>query len=125
MSPFVAVAVTLSLLVICIVPARATDDDPEIAFNNHCRECHTIKVGDNRLGPSLHGIVGAEAGKVEGFKNYSGGLQGFKWDEGMLDKFIANPASVASNTNMQYPGVADAAERKKIIEFLKKNSGPQ
>lgn len=24
------------------------------AFNTHCRTCHSLKEGDNRLGPSLH-----------------------------------------------------------------------
>lgn len=106
------------------VAAQQADDDGAIAFNNHCRECHSIKKGDNRLGPSLHGIFGAAAQKVEGYRNYSGGLQGITWDEAMLDKFISDPASVASSTNMQFPGVANAAERKKIIEYLKANSTP-
>src|SRR5258708_5567543 len=28
------------------------------AFNNACRTCHTIKDGDNRLGPNLYKIIG-------------------------------------------------------------------
>ena len=104
--------------------AGAAEVDGEVAYNNHCRKCHSLKRGDNRLGPSLFGIVGAKAGQVEGFSNYSGGLTGITWDEAILDKFIADPASVASSTNMIYPPVADPAERKAIIEHLKKHSAP-
>jgi cytochrome c len=48
----------------------------EAAFNNNCRTCHSAKEGDNRLGPSLHGIVGAKAGSKSGYPNYSGALKG-------------------------------------------------
>lgn len=93
----------------------------QIEFNNHCRTCHTVKEGDNRLGPSLYNIFGAPAGQVEGFDNYSGGLSSnITWDEATLDKFIANPQSIASNTTMTpFAGVEDAETRKEIIQYLK------
>jgi cytochrome c len=105
--------------------AVAADDEGKSAFNTHCRNCHSFRKGDNRLGPSLYGIVGAKAGQVKGYNAYSGNLTGFIWDEARLDKFIANPASVSLNTNMNFPPVADTAQRKKIIEFLKSTSAPQ
>lgn len=67
----------------------------------------------------MYGIFGAEAGQVEGYGGYSGGLKGLVWDQVTLDRFIADPQSVSPNTNMIYPPVRDAEERKKIIEFLK------
>jgi cytochrome c2 len=27
-------------------------DDGQLAFNNACRTCHTLREGDNRLGPN-------------------------------------------------------------------------
>ena len=106
--------------------AQEPNDAGQIAFNTHCRQCHSMREGDNRLGPSMYGIFDAKAGQVEGFANYSGSLQeNITWDEATLDKFIADPASVAPNTNMIYPGVADAAERKRIIDFLRVKSKPQ
>lgn len=101
------------------IGALADDADGKIAFNNHCRTCHSPRPGDNRLGPSMYDIFGAEAGKVPGFRGYSGGLSGFNWDEAMLDKFIANRTSVSTSTNMIFPPVADPAERRKIIAYLK------
>jgi cytochrome c len=99
--------------------AASANEENKLAFNTHCRNCHSIKKGDNRLGPSLHGIVGAPAGQVEGFGAYSGSLKGFTWDEATLDQFIANPTSVAPNTSMRYPPVGEADVRKKIIEYMK------
>lgn len=103
--------------------AGTQGDEGTIAFNKHCRNCHSFKQGDNRIGPSLYGIVGKPAGQVQGYGKYSGAFSGITWDEATLDKFITDPQSVAPGTNMSYPPVHDPAERKKIIEFLKSNGG--
>lgn len=105
-------------------PAAAADDDLVTTYNSHCRTCHSMRPGDQRLGPSLSGIFGARAGEVPGYRGYSGALNGLVWDEATLDRFIADPASVATSTNMIYPPVSDATQRKKIIEFLKTISAP-
>ena len=35
--------------------SSTTQETPrELVFSNACRTCHTIKEGDNRLGPSLY-----------------------------------------------------------------------
>lgn len=93
----------------------------EAAFNNNCRTCHSAKPGDNRLGPSLHGIVGAKAGSQSGYPSYSGALKGsgITWDAATLDRFIANPEEVVPNNNMKpFKGVPDAAVRKRIVDYL-------
>jgi cytochrome c len=97
------------------------DDAGQVAFNTHCRTCHSVKPDDNRLGPTLHGIYGAKAGQVKGFGNYSGQLtEQITWDDATLDKFLANPASIASNTTMKpFGGIPEADQRKVIIEYLK------
>ena len=61
-------------------------------FNNACRTCHTIKEGDNRLGPNLYKIIGRKAGSLPDY-NYSSAMKGagFVWDEEKLEHFIANP----------------------------------
>lgn len=95
--------------------------DGETTYNNACRTCHSVKDGDNRLGPHLHGIIGREAASVQGFA-FSAALKGSKttWDEATLDKFIANPEAVVPGNNMKpYTGITDKAQRDAIIEFLK------
>lgn len=99
--------------------AKADADEQKVAFNTHCRNCHSFKQGDNRLGPSMYGIIGAKAGENAGFRGYSGALTGLTWDEPTLDRFIADPRSVSPGTTMIYPPVADGTIRKKIIAFLK------
>lgn len=114
---------TLSLLA-TFAPAAAEQeagDAGQVSFNNACRTCHSFKPDDNRLGPTLHGIVGRKAGSIEGFAfSPSMKASGITWDEGTLDKFIANPNQVVSGNKMQpFGGIADASEREKIVNYLK------
>jgi cytochrome c len=100
-------------------------EDAQVAFNTHCRTCHSTKEGDNRLGPSLHNIYGSKAGASAGYSNYSQGLasSGITWDEANLNRFIENPDQVVASNNMKpYKGIGDEAVRKQIIEFLKSES---
>jgi cytochrome c len=118
----IAAALVLST-VFTEVAVAAEGTGGEQLFNNSCRTCHSWKEGDNRLGPNLHGIVGRKAGAASGF-SYSPSMKSanITWDEGTLDKFIANPDSVIPGNNMKpFTGIADAGTRQKIIEFLKSN----
>ena len=102
-----------------------SNDDLELAFNGHCRECHSFEKNDNRLGPNLYGVVGRKAGTVPDFA-YSNSVKGsgITWDEPTLDKWITNPNALIPGNNMGaiFGGVADPAERKKIISFLKQDT---
>ena len=98
----------------------AAADDGQLAFNNACRTCHTLREGDNRLGPNLHGIVGRKAGSLPNFA-YSSAMKdaGLVWDKATLDRFIANPEQVVSGHKMKpYGGIASADDRAKIVAFL-------
>jgi cytochrome c len=126
--PLCAVAACVVLL----APAALADEDLEITFNDHCRECHSFLKDDNRLGPSLYGVVGRKAGAEPGYV-YTQSLKdsGVTWDEPTLDKWIANPGAVIPDNGMSppYGGVADPAIRQRIIAFLKTlapkaNGGP-
>jgi len=115
--------VAAAILLASMAVATAADgaNAGEAAFNNNCRTCHSAKQGDNRLGPSLHGIVGAKAGSQSGYPSYSGALKGsgITWDAATLDRFIANPDDVVPNNNMKpFKGVPDAAIRKRIVDYL-------
>ena len=106
------------------MPVVAAENAP-MAFNNHCRTCHSVKQGDNRLGPSLHNVYGAKAGSSPDYANYSQGLKGsgLTWDDATLDKFIENPDQVIPNNNMKpYKGIEDQALRKQIVDYLKSQS---
>jgi cytochrome c len=85
-----------------------------------CAACHTVKPGQNRLGPTLHRIVGAKKAAVPNF-NYSPALKAQKgvWSEAELDAYIANPRAKVPGTRMVYVGMPDKAKRAKLIAWLK------
>jgi len=128
---FIRIATVAAALMAATLPSlshAAADDSPMITFNDHCRQCHSYAKDDNRLGPSLYGVVGRAAGSVKGF-SYSEPLQNSKitWTPDMLDKWITNPNAVVPGNNMGaiFAGLSDAAARKKIIEFLQSDTaGP-
>jgi cytochrome c len=96
-------------------------------FNNACRTCHTVKDGDNRQGPNLHGIIGRKTGSLPGY-GYSSAMKeaGFAWDADKLDRFMANPDAVVSGNSMKpFGGLASADDRAKIIAFLQSGTAGQ
>jgi cytochrome c len=98
----------------------ADRESGQLTFNNACRTCHTIKEGDNRLGPNLHNIIGRKAGSLPNY-GYSSAMKGadFVWDTEKLDQFIAKPDEVVPGNNMKpYGGLTSAEDRAKIIVFL-------
>ena len=122
-------------LVVLLAPAGAMAEDNgdlEISFNDHCRECHSFIKNDNRLGPTLYGVVGRKAGAEPGYA-YTQSLKdsGVTWDGATLDKWIANPGAVIPGNGMSppYSGLDDPAIRQRIIAYLKTlsaktNGGP-
>jgi cytochrome c len=85
-----------------------------------CKTCHVVDMGVNRIGPSLHAIVGRTAGSVEGFK-YSAANKGsgIVWSEAKLFQYLENPQRVVPGTIMTYQGVKDAQKRADLIAYLK------
>lgn len=84
-----------------------------------CAMCHATTRGANGIGPSLVGIVGAKSATRPGFA-YSTALRkaNVVWTRAALDRFLANPASVAPGTTMPNPGVTRPADRAAIIAYL-------
>ena len=120
-----ALACSFSICAFAALAMADTAADPQVAFNNSCRTCHSAKEGDNRLGPSLHGVVGRKAGTAAGYK-FSASMQGSNivWDEKTLDAFITNPDQVVNGSAMKpFGGIADADQRGQIIAYLKSISG--
>ncbi len=89
-----------------------------------CKACHQIGEGaKNRSGPILTGIVGNNAGAVEGFK-YSRALKqaaegGLVWSETELAAFLAKPKSYMKGTKMSFAGLKKETDQAAVIEYLK------
>jgi cytochrome c len=88
-------------------------------FKAQCGICHAVAAGENRIGPTLFGVVGRPAGTVPGF-NYTADHKklGIAWDAATLDKYLTNPRAMVPDTSMVYAGLKDDAERADLVAYL-------
>jgi cytochrome c len=88
-----------------------------------CRTCHVTEPGVNRIGPSLHDIVGREAGRVPGF-DYSpaNANSGITWTPEKLFQYLENPRRVVPGTKMVFGGIPDGQRRADLIAWLQTQS---
>jgi len=96
-----------------------TDPVKGKAVYARCAGCHSLKAGENRIGPSLNQVFGREAGSLSGFA-YSAALKKSRivWDVKALDHFLASPAKAVPGTKMMM-GVPNAQDRADLIMYLK------
>ena len=84
-----------------------------------CQTCHAIEPGANRLGPTLHGVVGRHSGSISGF-NYSQANRsaGITWTPEKLFQYLENPRRVVPGTSMAFAGIGDPQRRADLIAYL-------
>jgi cytochrome c len=89
-------------------------------FNSECSECHTMKEGKNKKGPSIYGVLGRKAATISDY-DYSNAIRASNifWTEDKLDEYVANPAKVVPGGKMKYEGLRDASKREDLIKYLK------
>lgn len=91
---------------------------------NKCKACHTIKAGKNKIGPSLHSVVGRKAGTAKGYKKYKG-MKGadWTWDEATLMTFLENPRKFVKSKGRKKTAMSlklkKKADRENVIAYLK------
>jgi cytochrome c len=113
----IAIAAVLTLGPI----AAQADGDPvagKTAFNK-CMVCHSPKEGENKIGPSLFGIVGRHSHSIPGFV-YSDPMKGYDvtWDPATLDNYLVDPRKTVPGTKMIFVGIKNETERKNLIAYL-------
>jgi cytochrome c len=91
----------------------------EKIFKTQCGICHAVAAGENRIGPTLFGVVGRRAGSVPGF-NYTADHKklDITWEAANLDKYLTNPRAMVPDTSMIYAGLKNDAERADLIAYL-------
>jgi cytochrome c len=89
-------------------------------FKTQCAECHSIKEGKNKKGPSLFGIVGRAAATLPDVK-YSDAMKrsGWTWNEEQLRAYLSKPVSQSNpGGKMKYDGLRDANALDDLIAYL-------
>lgn len=86
---------------------------------NQCKACHSLKAGENRVGPSLAGVIGRQAGMVEGYK-YSEPMKNSKvtWTPENLEKYLADPKAFIPGNKMAFAGLKKPEDRKNVLAYL-------
>jgi cytochrome c len=112
----------LVLVIILGAPSRTMAAGDAAAgqsvFASRCAVCHSTKPDDNKIGPSLAGIVGSKSGTVPGF-NFSPAMKdaNVTWDETNLDKYLANPNGFVHGTKM-FVNLPSETDRQNVIAYL-------
>lgn len=88
-----------------------------------CKACHVADTDQNKVGPTLKGLIGRTAGTHEGFK-YSpamiaAGQGGLVWDEAHLADYLTNPREKVKGTKMAFPGLKNPDDIANVIAYLK------
>jgi cytochrome c2 len=104
-----------------VIFVEPTDVNQGESLAGTCVACHSLAEWDmsTALGPNLSGIVGRKVAARPDFR-YSPALQslGGRWTAERLDAFLANPQGFAPGTSMAFPGIADPAQRRQVIDYL-------
>ena len=85
-----------------------------------CKTCHVTDKGVNRVGPSLHGVVGRKSGTAPGFKYSKANLEsGVIWTADKLFVYLEAPQKVLKGTYMAFAGLKNPQDRADVIAYLK------
>lgn len=117
---FATIAATMMSAAALSTPAAAAGDPAKGAIvYNQCKVCHVTDKGVNRVGPSLHGVVGRKAGTVPGYKySVANKNSGLIWTVAQLDTYLAAPQKVIKGTKMAFAGLKKPEDRANVIAFL-------
>jgi cytochrome c len=91
----------------------------EAVFKKTCAVCHTTDEGKNKIGPSLHGVMGRHSASLADY-SYSDAMKKADktWDDQTLDTYLTNPRDLVPGTKMIFVGLKNEEDRKNVIAFL-------
>ena len=118
LSPTRATLLLAKILMSSSAALGAGDPDAgKTVFATHCAVCHATEAGQNKIGPSLAGIVGSKSGSVPGFE-FSAAMKNadITWEDAELDKFLANPAGDVHGTKM-FVNLPSESDRQNVIAY--------
>lgn len=93
-----------------------------------CMACHDLAVDKNKIGPSLHGVIGRTAGSLPSFEaKYSdamkkAGAGGLVWDETNITAYLKAPKEKVPGNKMAFPGLKEDADIANVISYIEESS---
>lgn len=124
MRKFAPLGLAIAWMAASVTPAAAKDPAAGAGtFARMCQACHALEPGKNKMGPSLAGVLGRQAGTVEGYE-YSEALKesGVVWSAQTLAPYLANPRSFLPGNKMIFVGLKDEAQIRDLIAHLEENA---
>ena len=120
---FRRLALASSVILLALGSASAADVKAGKKVFKKCKSCHTVKPEKNKVGPSLHGIIGNASGSVDGYK-YSGTLAsaGIVWTDENMAEFLKNPKEYLPGNKMSFPGLKKDEDIQNLIAYIKDKS---
>lgn len=103
-----------------IIVSIASGSPDGSTLYGQCAACHGDQFQGTALGPPLRGVVDRRIASVPGF-SYSPALRRREgiWNVARLDSFLVDPERFVRGTSMQFPGIPEWADRRRLIEFIR------
>ncbi|PWK64991.1 cytochrome c family protein [Aminobacter sp. AP02] len=119
----------LAVSVLATNPAHAAGDPAagKKVFTK-CMACHEAVTEKDKVGPSLHGVIGRTAGSLPSFQaKYSdamkkAGADGLVWDETNIAAYMKAPKEKVPGNKMAFPGLKDDADIANVIAYIEEVS---
>ncbi|WP_442202958.1 c-type cytochrome [Rhizobium sp. RAF56] len=120
------IAASVAVFSACEAIAQEGDATAGATIFNKCKICHNADTDQNKVGPSLNGVIGRVAGTHPGFA-YSkamtdAGKAGLQWDEATLRDYLHDPKAKVKGTKMAFPGLKDDAQITNLLAYLEQYS---
>ena len=113
----------LAALILCAASGAsgsslAQDAQAGAQIFKKCAACHSTD-GTKRVGPTLAGVIGRQAGSAPGFR-YSRAMKGAMvvWDDATLDAYLVAPKAFIPGNVMAFSGLPQAEDRANLIAYL-------
>ena len=104
-----------------ITPALAAGDaaSGKALFGAKCSLCHAPVEGQNKIGPSLWGVVGRKAGTLPTY-TYSDAMKNANrtWSDATLNDYLVNPRQKIPGVKMIFAGLPQESDRQNVIAYL-------
>ena len=117
-------ALAAAALTLALGQTARADGDPakgQKVFGK-CKTCHEITSDKNKVGPTLHRVIGRKAGAVPGFK-YSQAMANadVTWDATTIAEYVVKPKDFIPGNKMAFVGLKKEEEIQDLLAYITAN----